>query len=55
MSGHAARVAEQYRELAAEEAALAKAAVTNEDRNKHYARASECLHLARIAEGEVIK
>jgi hypothetical protein len=37
MSGHPDKIAEHYRELAAEEVALAKAAVTNEARAKHYA------------------
>jgi hypothetical protein len=40
MSGHPNRIAEHYRKLAAEEVALAKAAVTNEARAKHYAMAS---------------
>jgi hypothetical protein len=39
MSGHPDRIAEHYRKLAAEEVALAKAAVTNEARAKHYAMA----------------
>ena len=37
MSGHPGKIAEHCRELAAEEVALAKAAVTNEARAKHYA------------------
>jgi hypothetical protein len=41
MSGHPDKIAEHYRELAAEEVALAKAAVTNGARAKHYALAAE--------------
>ena len=41
MSGHPGKIAEHCRELAAEEVALAKAAVTNEARAKHYAMAAE--------------
>ena len=41
MSGHPGKSAEHCRELAAEEVALAKAAVTNEARAKHYAMAAE--------------
>ena len=41
MSGHPGKSAEHCRELAAEEVALAKAAVTNEARAKHYAKAAE--------------
>ena len=47
MSGHPNRIVEHYRKLAAEEVALAKAAVTNEGRAKHYARAAEYWRLAQ--------
>ena len=55
MSGHPDRIAEHYRELAAEEVALAKAAVTNEARAKHYALAAEYWRLAQTVEDEVIE
>ena len=55
MSGHPGKIAEHYRELAAEEVALAKAAVTNEARAKHYAMAAEYWRLAQTAEDEVVK
>ena len=50
MSGHPDRIAEHYRKLAAEEVALAKAAVTNETRAKHYAMAAEYWRLAQTAD-----
>ena len=53
MSGHP--IAEHYRELAAEEVALARAAVTNEARAKHYAMAAEYWRLARTAEDDVLE
>jgi hypothetical protein len=40
-SGHPTWIAEHYRQLAVEEVALAKAAITNEARAKHYAMAVE--------------
>ena len=40
---------EDYRELAAQEAALAKAALTNESRAQHYAMAA---YLTRLAEAK---
>jgi hypothetical protein len=52
MSGHPDRIAEHYRKLAAEEVALAKAAVTNEARAKHYAMAAEYWRLAQTAEDD---
>jgi hypothetical protein len=55
MSGHPDRIAEHYRKLAAEEVALAKAAVTNEARAKHYAMAAEYWRLAQTAEDEIIE
>ena len=55
MSGHPDRIAEHYRKLAAEEVALAKAAVTNEARAKHYAMAAEYWRLAQSAENEIIQ
>jgi hypothetical protein len=54
MSGHLNRIAEHYRKLAAEEVALAKAAVTNEARAKHYAKAAEYWRLAQTAQDEII-
>jgi hypothetical protein len=50
MSGHPDKIAEHYRELAAEEVALAGAAVTNEARAKHYAMGAEYSRLAQTAE-----
>jgi hypothetical protein len=41
---------EDYRELAAEEAALAKSAVTNEGRAQHYAMAAYYTRLAEAQE-----
>jgi hypothetical protein len=55
MSGHPDKIAEHYRELAAEEVALAGAAVTNEARAKHYAMAAEYWRLAQSAENEIIQ
>jgi hypothetical protein len=55
MPGHPDKIAEHYRELAAEEVALAKAAVTNEARAKHYAMAAEYWRLAQTAEDEVVE
>jgi hypothetical protein len=55
MSGHPDKLAEHYRKLAAEEVALAKAAVTNEARAKHYARAAEYWRLAQTAHDEIIR
>jgi hypothetical protein len=55
MSGHPDKIAEYYRELAAEEVALAKAAVTNEARAKHYAMAAEYWRLTQTAEDEVVE
>ena len=43
------------RKLAAEEVALAKAAVTNETPAKHYAMAAEYWRLAQNAEDEIIE
>jgi hypothetical protein len=54
MLGHPNRIAEHYRKLAAEEVALAKAAVTNEARAKHYAKAAEYWRLAQTAQDEII-
>jgi hypothetical protein len=54
MSGHPDKIAEHYRALAAEEVALAKAAVANEARAKHYAMAAEYWRLAQTAEDEVV-
>jgi hypothetical protein len=42
--------AEDYRELAAQEAALAKAAPTNEARAQHYAMAAYYIRLAEAKE-----
>jgi hypothetical protein len=36
-----AKLAEHYRKLAAEEVAMAKVAITNEARARHYAKAAE--------------
>ena len=55
MSGHPGKIAEHYRELAADEVALAKAAVTNEAQAKHYAMAAEYWRLAQTAEDEVVE
>jgi hypothetical protein len=55
MSGHPDRIAEHYRKLAAEEVALAKAAVTNEGRAKHYAKAAEYRRHAQTAQDEIIQ
>jgi hypothetical protein len=55
MSGQPDKTAEHYRELAAEEVALAKAAVTNEARARHYAMAAEYWRLAQTAEDEVVE
>ena len=52
MSGLLDKIAEHYRGLAAEEVALAKAAVTNEARAKHYAMVAEYWRLAQTAEDE---
>ena len=52
MSGHSARSAGRYRELAAEEAALASAATTNESRARHYSLAAHYTRLAEAAEKE---
>ena len=54
-SGHPGKIAEHCRELAAEEVALAKAAVTNEARAKHYAMAGEYWRLAQTAEDKVVE
>ena len=48
-------IAKHYRELAAEEVTLAKAAATNEARAKHYAMAAEYWRLLQIAEDEVVE
>jgi hypothetical protein len=40
------RLAEHYRKLAAEEVAMAKVALTNEARARHYAKAAEYWKLA---------
>jgi hypothetical protein len=50
MSGHPAKLAEHYRELAEGEVARAKFAPTNEARADHYTRAAEHLRLAKAAE-----
>ena len=50
MSGHSPKLAEYYRELAEHEVALAKMAVTNEGRARHYAIAAEYRRLAHAAE-----
>jgi hypothetical protein len=42
--------AEEYRQLAAQEAALAKLAVTNESRAQHCAMAAYCTRLAEAKE-----
>jgi hypothetical protein len=55
MSGHPDKIAEHYRVLAAEEVALAKAAVTNEARAKYYAMAAEYWRLAQTAGHEVVE
>jgi hypothetical protein len=55
MSGHPDKIAEHYRELAAEQVALAGAAVKNEARAKHCAMAAEYWRLAQTAEDEVIE
>jgi hypothetical protein len=55
MSGHPGKIAEHYRELAAQEVALAKAAVRNEARARHYAMAAEYWRLAQTAEDEVVE
>ncbi len=46
MSGTPAKLAEHYRRLAAEEVAMAKVAITNEARARHYAKAAEYWKLA---------
>ena len=50
--------AEDYRQLAAQEAALAKTAVTNENRAQHYAMAAYYTQLAdakeKLASGEIL-
>jgi hypothetical protein len=46
-----AKVAEHYRKQAAEEVAMAKLALTNEARARHYAKAAEYWKLANTAQG----
>jgi hypothetical protein len=50
--------AEDYRQLAVQEAALAKAAVTNESRAQHYALAAYYTRLAdakeKLSAGEIL-
>ncbi len=45
-----AKLTEHYRKLAAEEVAMAKVAVTNEARARHYAKAAEYWKLADAAQ-----
>jgi len=45
-----AKLAEHYRKLAAEEVAMAKIALTNEARARHYAKAAEYWKLADAAQ-----
>jgi hypothetical protein len=57
MPDTAAKLAEHYRKLASEEVAMAKLALTNEARARHYAKAAEYWKLAdatqdRIANSE---
>ena len=46
-----AKLAEHYRKLAAEEVAMAKLALTNETRARHYAKAAEYWKLATTVQG----
>ena len=46
-----AKLAEHYRKLASEEVAMAKLALTNEARPRHYAKAAEYWRLANTAQG----
>ena len=55
MSGHPDKIAEHYRELAAEEVALARAAVTNEARASITRWRLSIGALAQTAEDEVIE
>ncbi len=45
-----AKLAEHYRKLAAEEVAMAKVALTNEARARHYAKAADYWKQATAAE-----
>ncbi len=45
-----AKLAEHYRKLAAEEVAMAKVALTNEARARHYAKAAEYWKFANTAQ-----
>jgi hypothetical protein len=47
-----ARLAEHYRKLATEEVAMAKVALTNEARARHYAKAAEYWKLANAAQDQ---
>jgi hypothetical protein len=46
------RLAEHYRKLAAEEVAMAKVALANEARARHYAKAAEYWKLASAAQDQ---
>jgi hypothetical protein len=52
MSDIAAKLAEHYRKLAAEEVAMARLALTNEARARHYAKAAEYWKLANAVQDE---
>ena len=44
------KLAENYRKLAAEEVAMAKVALPNEARARHYAKAANCWKLADVTQ-----
>ncbi len=50
MADTPAKLAEHYRKLASEEVAMAKVALTNEARARHYAKAAEYWTRANAAE-----
>lgn len=50
MPDTAAKLTEHYRKLAAEEGAMAKIALTNEARARHYAKAADYWKLADAAQ-----
>jgi hypothetical protein len=50
MTDTAVKLAEHYRKLTAEEVAMAKVALTNEARARHYAKAADYWRLADAAQ-----
>jgi hypothetical protein len=52
MPDTSAKLAEHYRTLASEEVAMAKMALTNEARARHYAKADEYWKLADAAQDQ---